>query len=69
MGVASLPLKVTVPLLPKFVPVMVTDVPTGPDIGDKLEMFGPVPPVTQNVTGITAGEPCSPEEVTVMWPV
>lgn len=43
VGVAAVPLKVTV-LLPceatKFVPVMVTEVPTGPDVGLRFEMLG-----------------------------
>jgi hypothetical protein len=43
LGVATVPLKVTVlvPCVePKFVPVIVTDVPAGPDAGDKLVMLG-----------------------------
>jgi hypothetical protein len=40
VGVAAVPLNVTVPVVPKFVPVMVTDVPTGPDAGDRLVMLG-----------------------------
>jgi hypothetical protein len=42
---AEVPLKVTVlPPCgdPKFVPVMVTDVPIAPEVGDKLMMAGPV---------------------------
>jgi hypothetical protein len=41
--VASIPLKVTVLLfwvVPKFVPVTVTDAPTTPDAGAKLAMLG-----------------------------
>ena len=41
---ALVPLKVTVLLpcdVPKFEPVIVTDVPTGPDVGERLEMVGP----------------------------
>src|ERR1700746_1383158 len=41
--VAAVPLKVTVlvPCVdPKFVPVIVTAVPTGPEVGDRLVMFG-----------------------------
>jgi hypothetical protein len=44
VGVASVPLKVTVlePWVePKFAPVMVTEVPTAPDVGDTLVMLGP----------------------------
>jgi len=45
---AGVPLKVTVldPCgVPKFVPVIVTEVPVIPDVGFKLLMFGPNPPV------------------------
>ncbi len=46
VAVAAMPLKVTV-LVPcvasKFVPVIVTDVPTGPELGDTLATLGPVP--------------------------
>jgi hypothetical protein len=43
LGVAVVPLKLTalVPcVLPKFVPVIVTELPTGPDAGDTLVMLG-----------------------------
>jgi hypothetical protein len=43
VGVAAVPLKVTVlvPCVePKFVPVTVTDVPAGPDVGARLAMLG-----------------------------
>jgi len=53
VGVAVVPLNVTVlvPWVePKFVPVIVTDVPTGPDVGDKLVMLETDPPVTVKVT-------------------
>jgi hypothetical protein len=46
VGEAGLPLNVTVLVPcaePKFVPAIVTDVATGPDVGDKLAMFGPPP--------------------------
>jgi hypothetical protein len=45
---ADVPLNVTVLVpcvAPKFVPVIVTDVPTTPDVGFRLVMLGPVPPV------------------------
>lgn len=46
VAVAGMPLNVTV-LVPcvasKFVPAIVTDVPTGPKLGDKPVMLGPVP--------------------------
>ena len=49
VGTPAVPLNVTDPwLAPKFVPVMITEVPTGPDVGLKLEMLGvevpPLPP-------------------------
>ena len=43
VGVAVVPLNVTVLVpcvAPKFVPVIVTDVPTGPLVGDRLVMLG-----------------------------
>jgi hypothetical protein len=38
--VAAVPLSVTVPEDPKFVPVIVTAVPTAPNVGDRLVMLG-----------------------------
>jgi hypothetical protein len=38
--VAAVPLNVTVPDVPKFVPVIVTCVPTAPEVGDTLVMVG-----------------------------
>jgi hypothetical protein len=46
VGVAATPLKVTVLVLwvePKFAPVIVTGVPTCPDVGLRLEIVGPLP--------------------------
>jgi hypothetical protein len=43
VGEAAVPLKVTVLvpwLAPKFVPVIVTEAPTGPEVGLRLEMLG-----------------------------
>jgi hypothetical protein len=43
VGVAAVPLKVTVLVdcvAPKFEPVIVTGVPTGPEVGLKLVMIG-----------------------------
>src|SRR6267142_144278 len=37
---AAVPLKVTVPVVPKLVPVMVTAVPTGPEVGFRLVIVG-----------------------------
>lgn len=47
VGVAEVPLNVTVLVpweAPKFVPEIVTDVPTTPEVGFKFEIEGPVPP-------------------------
>src|SRR5438309_2336060 len=41
---AVVPLKVTAPVVPKLVPVMVTAVPTGPVVGFRLVIAGAVPP-------------------------
>jgi hypothetical protein len=46
VAVAATPLNVTVLVLcvaSKLVPVIVTDVPTGPELGDRPVMLGPVP--------------------------
>jgi hypothetical protein len=40
VGVATVPLKVTAPEVPKLFPVMVADVPTGPEVGAMLVMLG-----------------------------
>jgi len=40
IGLAVVPLNVTVPVVPKLCPVMVTRVPAEPDVGDKLVMLG-----------------------------
>ena len=66
---AVVPLNVTVPLpwlAPKFVPVIVTDVPTAPDVGDRLVMFGAV-----DETAVIVVEPQSDpvHAVTVTEPV
>src|SRR5678815_5655439 len=48
VGVAVVPLNVTVLVpcvAPKFVPVIVTEVPTGPEVGDRLVMLGAAPTV------------------------
>jgi hypothetical protein len=55
VGVASTPLNVTVlaPFVdPKFTPDIVTDVPAGPAVGERLAMHGPDP--TVNVTPLLA---------------
>jgi hypothetical protein len=62
VGVATAPLKVTVldPFVaPKFVPVMVTDVPTLPEVDDRLVMFGLVVPTpTSKNTSADLGLVC-----------
>src|SRR6266571_4994962 len=66
VGVAAVPLKLTVLLPcvdPKFAPVMVTEVPTGPEVGDKLVMLGTV--VTVKLTALLA----RPATVTSTLPV
>ncbi len=43
VGVAAVPLNFTVLvpwLVPKFAPVIVTDIPTAPDVGERLVIFG-----------------------------
>jgi len=58
VGVAAVPLKVTVlvpQVAPKFVPLIVTDVPTGPLAGDRLVRLGA--PVTENVSPLLAAPP------------
>jgi len=53
VGVAVVPLKVTVLVpcvVPKVVPLIVTDVPTGPEVVDRLVMCG----VTANETALLA---------------
>jgi hypothetical protein len=40
VGVAAVRLNVTVPAVPKLVPVMVTTVPTGPEDGLRFAIFG-----------------------------
>src|SRR5713101_7957506 len=64
VGVAAVPLNVTVLVpcvAPKFVPVIVTDVPTTPEIGFKLVMLG----ATVKLTPLLA----TPPTVTTTFPV
>src|SRR5947207_7684063 len=62
--VAVVPLKVTVPVVPKLVPVMVTAVPTGPVVGFRLVMAG-ADEVTVKLTPLLA----TPPTVTTTLPV
>src|SRR5437762_2101105 len=61
---AVVPLKVTVPVVPKLVPVMVTAVPTGPEVGFRLVMAGAV-----DVTALVAPLLATPPTVTTSLPV
>jgi hypothetical protein len=66
VGVAMMPLKVTelLPwLVPKLLPLIVTVVPTGPKLGDKLVMLGAE--LTVKVTALLA----TPPTVTITGPV
>src|SRR6185369_715660 len=67
VGVAAVPLNVTVlvPFVdPKFAPVIVTDVPAAPLVGDRLVMLGPVV-VTVKAFALLA----TPPTVTTTLPV
>src|SRR5712692_73296 len=67
VGVANVPLNVTVLLpcvAPKFVPVIVTDVPTAPDVGFKFVMLG-----ADDVTVKLAPLLATPPTVTTTFPV
>ena len=51
IGALGDPANLTDPLVvPKFLPVIVTDVPTAPEVGERLVMVGEVGVVTVNVT-------------------
>ncbi len=66
VGVANVPLKATVLdpwLAPKFVPVIVTELPTAPEVGLRLVILGPE--VTVNVTPLLV----TPPTVTTTFPV
>jgi hypothetical protein len=70
VGVADVPLKLRVLVprdMPKFVPVIVTEVPTGPDVGVRLAMLGAKPEadVTVNPIPLLA----TPPTVTTTFPV
>src|SRR5260221_5039770 len=64
VGVAVVPVNVTVPVVaPKLTPVIVTTVPTTPDVGDAVMILGAA--VTVKATPLLA----TPETVTTMIPV
>lgn len=68
VGMAAVPLKLTVldPCDgPKFVPVIVTEVPTGPEVGFRLAIFGAGAEVTVKVDPLLA----RPPTVTTTGPV
>jgi hypothetical protein len=68
VGVATIPLKRTrlVPCVdPKFAPLIVTVLPTGPDTRDRLVMLGATAAVTVNVALLLA----TPPTVTMTLPV
>jgi hypothetical protein len=62
---AAVPLKVTVPLDPKFAPLIVTAAPTLPDVGFKLVIEGPDVVVTVKFIPLLA----TPFTVTFTFPV
>jgi hypothetical protein len=61
VGIAVVPLNLTVLLdpfvAPKFVPVIATEVPTGPKVGLRLVMLGAVEPVIVNSIPLLATPP------------
>jgi hypothetical protein len=68
-GVAAVPLNVTVPTaVPKFVPVIVTDVPTAPEAGFRLVMLG-AGIVTVKLTLLLATPPTVTRTLPVVAPV
>jgi hypothetical protein len=68
--VAGVPLNVTVPEDPKLVPVMVTAVPAGPDVGFRLVMEGGgADAVTVKFTPLLATPPTVTTTFPVMAPV
>ncbi len=67
VGAVTIPLNVTMLdpwVAPKFVPVIVTEVPIEPEVGDKLVMLG-AGVVTVKLTPLLA----APETVTTTFPV
>jgi len=57
VALATVPLNVTLLVscdVPKFVPLIVTEVPTGPEAGLKLVIVGPVVPVPPPPAALTA---------------
>src|SRR5258707_12742916 len=72
VGVAAVPLNVTVLdpwVAPKFVPVIVTEVPTGPDVGLRLVMLGGPAADTVKLTPLLAVPPTVTTTLPVVAPV
>ena len=73
LGLAAVPLNVTVLascVAPKFDPLIVTDVPTGPEVGERLVIAGAVEvAVTVNVTPLLATPPTVTTTAPVVAPV
>src|SRR5260221_10700966 len=68
VGVAAVPLKATVPgVAPRFAPVIVTAVPTGPDVGLSEVMDGGT--VTVNVTPLLPRPPAVTTTLPVVVPL
>jgi len=68
VGTPAVPLKVTVLvpcMAPRFVPLIVTAVPTGPDVGLRLVMLGAAAAATVKFTPLLA----TPPTVTTTFPV
>ena len=72
VGVALVPLNVTVLVPcdpPKLVPAMFTEVPTGPEVGFKLEMLGAEEVGTVKVTPLLATPPTVTTTLPLVAPV
>jgi hypothetical protein len=68
VGVVGVPLKFTVPVVvPKFVPVMVTETPTAAEVGDRLVMLGAA--TTVNTLPLLATPPTVTTTLPVVAPV
>jgi hypothetical protein len=68
VGIAAVPLKLTVLVpwvAPKLVPVMVTEVPTGPELGLNVEMLGEALPLTDLKAAALATQPLEGDIVQV----
>jgi hypothetical protein len=68
VGVAEVPLKVTAPVDPKLAPEIVTEVPTLPEVGDRLVMLGAVAK-TVKLTPLLAAPATATTTLPVVAPV